>query len=87
MTKTTNLDSQTLVAMYRTMALIRHFEETMVNVYWEGKTPVFDIAAGTVPGEMHLAAGQEPVAVGSIGVAGRGCHRGARRQQGEPRVR
>jgi acetoin:2,6-dichlorophenolindophenol oxidoreductase subunit alpha len=64
MTKTNTLDSQTLVSMYRTMALIRHFEETMVNVYWEGKTPVFDIAAGTVPGEMHLAAGQEPVAVG-----------------------
>jgi pyruvate dehydrogenase E1 component alpha subunit len=62
MTKAT--DSQTLIAMYRQMALIRNFEETMVNVYWEGKTPVFDIAAGTVPGEMHLAAGQEPVAVG-----------------------
>jgi acetoin:2,6-dichlorophenolindophenol oxidoreductase subunit alpha len=30
----------------------------------EGKTPVFDIAAGPLPGEMHLAAGQEPVAVG-----------------------
>lgn len=64
MTKTNTLDSQTLISMYRTMALIRYFEETMVNVYWEGKTPVFDIAAGTVPGEMHLAAGQEPVAVG-----------------------
>ncbi len=57
-------DSQTLVSLYRKMALIRNYEETMVNIYWEGKTPVFDIAAGTVPGEMHLAAGQEPVAVG-----------------------
>jgi pyruvate dehydrogenase E1 component alpha subunit len=57
-------DSQTLISLYRKMALIRNYEETMVNIYWEGKTPVFDIAAGTVPGEMHLAAGQEPVAVG-----------------------
>ncbi|MEI7555542.1 thiamine pyrophosphate-dependent dehydrogenase E1 component subunit alpha [Candidatus Chlorohelix sp.] len=59
-----NLDNKTLVNLYRKMALIRNFEEVMVNVYWEGKTPVFDIAAGTVPGEMHLAAGQEAAAVG-----------------------
>ena len=64
MTKSLSPDSQTMISLYRTMAIIRHFEETMVNVYWEGKTPVFDIAAGTVPGEMHLAAGQEPAAVG-----------------------
>ncbi|HEX2913113.1 MAG TPA: thiamine pyrophosphate-dependent dehydrogenase E1 component subunit alpha [Chloroflexia bacterium] len=61
---TNSLDNQTLISLYRKMAIIRNFEETMVNVYWEGKTPVFDIAAGTVPGEMHLAAGQEPAAVG-----------------------
>ena len=36
----------------------------MQKVYFEGKTPAFDIAAGPVPGEMHLAAGQEPVAAG-----------------------
>ncbi|MBN9393320.1 MAG: thiamine pyrophosphate-dependent dehydrogenase E1 component subunit alpha [Chloroflexi bacterium] len=64
MAKTNSLDAQTLISMYRTMAIIRNFEETMVNVYMEGKMPVFDIAGGTVPGEMHLAAGQEPVAVG-----------------------
>jgi pyruvate dehydrogenase E1 component alpha subunit len=57
--------------MYETMLVIRQFEETMVNVYLEGKLPpriqkglAFDIGAGSVPGEMHLAAGQEPVAVG-----------------------
>ena len=58
--------------MYETMLVIRDFEERMVNVYLEGKLPP-DIqtaasrstsAAGPVPGEMHLAAGQEPVAVG-----------------------
>ena len=50
--------------MYETMVKIRHYEETMVEVYTEGKTPVFNIGAGTVPGEMHLASGQEPAAVG-----------------------
>jgi pyruvate dehydrogenase E1 component alpha subunit len=57
--------------MYETMLVIRDFEERMVNIYLEGKLPpdiqrglAFDIAAGPVPGEMHLAAGQEPVAVG-----------------------
>ena len=58
--------------MYETMVLIRYYEETMARVYMEGKLPpaiqkglAFDIGAGPVPGEMHLAAGQEPVAVGS----------------------
>src|SRR6266542_4388314 len=53
--------------MHRQMVRIRVFEETMVKVYQEGKTPAFDIAAGPVPGEMHLAAGQEPAAVGTCG--------------------
>lgn len=60
-----------LLWMYETMLVIRKYEETMVNVYLEGKLPpdiqkglAFDIGAGPVPGEMHLAAGQEPVAVG-----------------------
>jgi acetoin:2,6-dichlorophenolindophenol oxidoreductase subunit alpha len=57
--------------MYETMLVIRDFEERMVNIYLEGKLPpdiqrglAFDIGGGPVPGEMHLAAGQEPVAVG-----------------------
>jgi len=60
-----------LLWMYETMLLIRRYEETMAEVYLEGKLPpriqqglAFDIASGPVPGEMHLAAGQEPVAVG-----------------------
>jgi TPP-dependent pyruvate/acetoin dehydrogenase alpha subunit len=50
--------------MHRQMVRIRIFEETIQRIYMEGKTPAFDIAAGPVPGEMHLAAGQEPVAAG-----------------------
>lgn len=60
-----------LLWMYETMLVIRDFEERMVNIYLEGKLPpdiqhglAFDIGGGPVPGEMHLAAGQEPVAVG-----------------------
>jgi TPP-dependent pyruvate/acetoin dehydrogenase alpha subunit len=60
-----------LLWMYETMLVIRDFEETMVSAYLEGKLPpaiqkglAFDIGGGPVPGEMHLAAGQEPVAVG-----------------------
>ena len=62
---------ETLLWMYETMLEIRDYEETMANVYLEGKLPphiqkglAFDIGSGPVPGEMHLAAGQEPVAVG-----------------------
>ncbi len=58
------LDQQTARTLYRQMLTIRTFEETMVQVYSEGKTPVFDIGSGPVPGELHLSSGQEPVAVG-----------------------
>lgn len=49
--------------MYEMMEKARYFEDTMAAVYMEGKSPKFDIGAGPVPGEMHLAAGQEPCAV------------------------
>lgn len=62
---------QQMLQMYEQMLAIREYEETMATVYMEGKLPphiqkglAFDIGAGPVPGEMHLAAGQEPVAVG-----------------------
>lgn len=64
-------NKEKLLWMYEKMVEIRNYEETMANVYLEGKLPpniqaglAFDIGSGPVPGEMHLAAGQEPVAVG-----------------------
>lgn len=48
--------------IYESMVKSRYYEDTMAAVYMEGKTPQFDIGAGTVPGEMHLSAGQEPCA-------------------------
>lgn len=59
-----SIPRSTLLQMYRDMVTIRRYEEAMAEAYLEGKQPVFNIAAGPVPGEMHLAAGQEPVAVG-----------------------
>ncbi|MDF2097022.1 thiamine pyrophosphate-dependent dehydrogenase E1 component subunit alpha [Aquibaculum arenosum] len=53
-----------LLWMYEAMEKARYYEDTMATVYMEGKQPKFDIGAGTVPGEMHLAAGQEPCAAG-----------------------
>ena len=53
-----------LLWMYDRMALIRAYERMMDRCYMEGKAPVFDMAKGPVPGEMHLSDGQEPCAVG-----------------------
>ena len=66
-----NPSNEHLLWMYEKMVEIRDYEETMAKVYLEDKLPpkiqkglAFDIGAGPVPGEMHLSAGQEPVAVG-----------------------
>ena len=50
--------------MYETMVKSRRFEEKTAAIYLEGKQPLFNMANGPIPGEMHLSNGQEPVAVG-----------------------
>ncbi|MGB7963014.1 MAG: thiamine pyrophosphate-dependent dehydrogenase E1 component subunit alpha [Propionicimonas sp.] len=50
--------------LYETMVLCRTFEEAILREYHADKGPGFDIGKGLVPGEMHLSAGQEPVAAG-----------------------
>lgn len=50
--------------MYATMVKSRHFENCIKPVYFEGKQPMFNMAKGPIPGEMHLSDGQEPCAVG-----------------------
>lgn len=50
--------------MYATMVKSRHFEALIKPAYFEGKSPVFNMAKGPIPGEMHLSDGQEPCAVG-----------------------
>lgn len=58
------MDATSRVDLYRMMVLIRSYEETILREYHADKQPVFDIGAGAIPGEMHLSAGQEPVAAG-----------------------
>ncbi|WP_417936246.1 thiamine pyrophosphate-dependent dehydrogenase E1 component subunit alpha [Haloarcula onubensis] len=50
--------------MYVDMVTARHYEERLQEEYLEGKQPAFDISAGQIPGELHLAAGHEAAAVG-----------------------
>ncbi|CAD0187206.1 Acetoin:2,6-dichlorophenolindophenol oxidoreductase subunit alpha [Ruegeria sp. THAF57] len=50
--------------MYHNMVTSRRFEEAIAKIYFDGKSPVFNMANGPIPGEMHLSDGQEPVAVG-----------------------
>jgi acetoin:2,6-dichlorophenolindophenol oxidoreductase subunit alpha len=55
---------ETLRDAYRRLCLIRTFEEVIADRYALGKTPDFSMANGPIRGEMHLAVGQEAVAVG-----------------------
>lgn len=50
--------------MYAQMVKSRHFEDMIKPAYFEGKSPVFNMAKGPLPGEMHLSDGQEPCAAG-----------------------
>lgn len=50
--------------LFDQMVLIRTYEEAILREYHADKKPAFDIGAGLIPGEMHLSAGQEPVAAG-----------------------
>jgi hypothetical protein len=54
----------TLRELYTDMVTARYYEERLQEEYLEGKQPAFDISAGPIPGELHLAAGQEAAAAG-----------------------
>ena len=58
------LDAEARLELYSTMVLCRTYEEAILREYHADKGPGFDIGKGLVPGEMHLSAGQEPVAAG-----------------------
>jgi pyruvate dehydrogenase E1 component alpha subunit len=57
-------DGERRLWMYRNMVKSRIYEETIKPAYLEGKQPLFNMAKGPMPGEMHLSNGQEPCAVG-----------------------
>ncbi|ODR82983.1 pyruvate dehydrogenase (acetyl-transferring) E1 component subunit alpha [Haladaptatus sp. W1] len=50
--------------MLENMVTARHYEERLQEEYLEGKQPAFDISAGPIPGELHLAAGHEASGAG-----------------------
>ncbi|WP_435347677.1 thiamine pyrophosphate-dependent dehydrogenase E1 component subunit alpha [Haloarchaeobius sp. HRN-SO-5] len=50
--------------MFADMVTARYYEERLQEEYLEGKQPAFDISAGPIPGELHLAAGHEAAAAG-----------------------
>ena len=54
----------TLRQMYEEMVTARYYEERLQEEYLEGKQPAFDISAGPIPGELHLAAGHEASGAG-----------------------
>ncbi len=53
-----------LRSMYDDMVTARYYEERLQEEYLEGKQPAFDISAGPIPGELHLAAGHEASGAG-----------------------
>ncbi len=53
-----------LQEMYEAMVTARQYEERLQEEYLEGKQPAFDISAGPIPGELHLAAGHEASGAG-----------------------
>lgn len=58
------MNNDGLLWMYRKMVTSRRYEDAVFAAYLEGKSPIFNIALGPIPGEMHLSNGQEPCAVG-----------------------
>ena len=50
--------------MYEDMVTARYYEERLQEEYLVGKEPAFDISAGPIPGELHLAAGHESSGAG-----------------------
>jgi pyruvate dehydrogenase E1 component alpha subunit len=58
------VEDKTRADLFGTMVQIRAFEEAILGDYHADKKPAWDIGAGLIPGEMHLSAGQEPVAAG-----------------------
>jgi len=57
-------DRERRLWMYSMMVKSRAYEQAIKPAYLEGKQPVFNMANGPIPGEMHLSDGQEPCAVG-----------------------
>ena len=53
-------------AMYSDIVRSREFDDRVLELYFADKMPVFDLAKGVIPGEIHSSHGQEPCAAGTM---------------------
>ncbi|UWG50975.1 Pyruvate/2-oxoglutarate/acetoin dehydrogenase complex, dehydrogenase (E1) component, eukaryotic type, alpha subunit [Halalkaliarchaeum sp. AArc-CO] len=60
----TTISKEKLTGLYEDMVTARYYEERLQEEYLVGKQPAFDISAGPIPGELHLAAGHEASGIG-----------------------
>ncbi|AUX09801.1 acetoin:2,6-dichlorophenolindophenol oxidoreductase subunit alpha [Halalkaliarchaeum desulfuricum] len=60
----TTISKEKLTGFYEDMVTARYYEERLQEEYLVGKQPAFDISAGPIPGELHLAAGHEASGIG-----------------------
>ena len=60
----TSASSEKRIWMYQIMVKSRQIDDRLIEIYAVNKLPVFDFAAGPLPGELHSSNGQEPCAVG-----------------------
>ena len=60
----TTISNEKLTGFYEDMVTARYYEERLQEEYLVGKQPAFDISAGPIPGELHLAAGHEASGIG-----------------------
>ncbi|MFK7732723.1 MAG: thiamine pyrophosphate-dependent dehydrogenase E1 component subunit alpha [Pseudomonadales bacterium] len=54
------------VAMYQSIVTAREFEDQVVAIYYADKQPVFDLAKGRIPGEIHTCHGHEACAAATM---------------------
>lgn len=52
--------------MFEMIVTSREFDDQLMAIYFADKTPVFDMAGGKVPGEIHTSHGHEACAAGTI---------------------
>jgi pyruvate dehydrogenase E1 component alpha subunit len=54
------------IAMYEAIVTSRIFDDRIMEIYFADKQPVFDLAKGRIPGEIHSSHGHEPCAAATM---------------------
>ena len=58
--------SEQRIKMYEMIVTSREFDDQVMAIYYADKTPVFDLGAGRIPGEIHSSHGHEACGAGTI---------------------